>query len=255
MEDVEINIIKKPQLKNAVLVEGLPGIGLVGKLAVQHMLDELKAKKFADLYSPHLPPQVFVQKDGTVKLVSMELYYWKGKKNDLILLVGDFQGITPKSQYLISEKIIEFCGKFGMKKIFTLGGLGTGSMTKTPKVFGAATSKKTVDEFKKQGVTFRGGGAIFGAAGLLIGLGMQKGYDGVCLMGETHGQIIDAKAAEAVLSVLTKILGVKIDMTKLENKAKETEEQINRVQKMVSEEETAAKVQEKYIKETPTYIR
>lgn len=255
MDDIEIKIIEKPKLKNSILVEGLPGIGLVGKLAVQHMLDELKAKKFLELYSSYLPPQVFVQKEGTIKLVNMELYYWKNKKNDLILLIGDFQGITPRSQYLLSDKIIEICKEFDLKKIFTLGGLGTGNMVKTPRVFGAATNKKLVEDLKKYDVVFRGGGAIFGAAGLLIGLGMQKGYDGICLMGETHGQIIDAKAAEAVLNVLTKILDIKIDMTKLANKAKETEEQIDKLQRMITEEEAVEKIQEKFMRETPTYIR
>jgi len=254
MDDVEIRVIERPELKDSILIEGLPGIGLVGKLAVKHMLDELKAKKFAELNSPHLPPQIFIQKDGTIKLVNMELYYWKGK-HDLILLIGDFQGITPRSQYILSEKILDFSENFNLKKIFTLGGLGTGNMVKRPRVFGATTNKKLVNELKKYGVVFRGGGAIFGAAGLLIGLGMKRGYDGVCLMGETHGQIIDAKAAEAVLNTLTKILDIKIDMTKLENKAKETEEQINKVQRMISEQEKAAKMQEKFIKETPSYIR
>jgi len=170
-------------------------------------------------------------------------------------LIGDFQGITPESQYFLSEEIIKVCGKFNMKKIFTLGGLGVGTIVKNPRVFGAATSTKMVNEIKKYGVNFKGGGAIFGAAGLLIGLGMQNGYEGVCLMGETHGQIIDAKAAEAVLTVLTKILDIKIDMTKIANKAKETEEQINRVQKMMMEQENLEKVQEKFTKETPSYIR
>jgi hypothetical protein len=256
MDDVIIKIIEEPKLENTVLVEGLPGIGLVGKLAVQHMLDELKAKKFAELYSPYLPPQVLIQDDGVIKLVNMEFYYWNDKKYDLILLIGDFQGITPESQYKLSEKTIEFSEKFNLEKIFTLGGLGTGNLVKTPRVFGAATDKKIVKELKKHGVIFKGGGAIFGAAGLLIGLGMQKNYDGVCLMGETHGQIIDAKAAESVLNVLTKILGIKIDMAKLEEKAKETEEQMGKVKQMISEQERAMKTQEeKFDREPPTYIR
>ncbi|HEC95900.1 MAG TPA: proteasome assembly chaperone family protein, partial [Euryarchaeota archaeon] len=47
----------KPKLKNSILIEGLPGVGLVGKIAVDYMISELKAKKFADLYSPYMPHQ------------------------------------------------------------------------------------------------------------------------------------------------------------------------------------------------------
>jgi len=123
------------------------------------------------------------------------------RKNDIILLLGDFQGITPDSQYKLSEKAIDVAIQHDLKRILTLGGLGTGEISRNPRVFGATTTLNQVEELKKYGVIFKGGGAIFGAAGLLLGLGMLKGIPAACLMGETHGQIIDAKSAEAVLKV------------------------------------------------------
>ena len=255
MKDAVLKILKKPKLKNTVLIEGLPGIGLVGKLAGDQLLDELKAKKFAELYSPYLPPQVNIQEDNTVSLVSMEFYYAKGKKNDIIILVGEFQGITPDSQYRIAEKILDLAEEFNVNKIFTLGGLGTGNITDKPRVFGAVTHKGLVGDLKKAGVVFRGTGAIFGASGLLLGLGMHRGMDAICLMGETHGQIIDAKAAEAVLTVLTKLLEITIDMTELEKKAKETEKQLSKMSKMMEEQKKAQERQQRFSEEVPTYIR
>jgi uncharacterized protein (TIGR00162 family) len=255
MENAEIKILEEPVLKNPILIEGLPGIGLVGKLAAYHMLDELKAKKFIELYSPYLPPQVTIKDDGTVKLVDMEFHYWRGEKNDIIILTGEFQGITPDSQYQIAEKTLDIAERFKVVKIFTLGGLGTGDITQDPRVFGAATNLDLVKDLEKLGVIFKGGGAIFGASGLLLGLGMQRGIDAVCLMGETHGQIIDAKSAEAVLKVLTKILEIEIDMTELVKKAKETEKQMSRVSKVISEQKKAIERQQEFTEETPSYIR
>ena len=255
MDDVVVRVLEKPKLKNTVLIEGLPGIGLVGKLAADHMIAELKAKKFMELYSPYLPPQVTIQDDGTVELVSMSLYYKKCKKNNLVILAGDFQGITPDSQYQLSERILDIAEEFDTKKIFTLGGLGTGDITKTPKVFGAVSHIDLVDGVKKDGVIFRGGGATFGASGLLLGMAAHRNLDAVCLMGETHGQIIDAKSAEAVLNVLTKMLGVEIDMTKLERKAKETEMQMGEVSKRINEQKQALEKQQEFDNVTPSYIR
>ncbi|RLI92635.1 MAG: proteasome assembly chaperone family protein [Candidatus Altiarchaeales archaeon] len=255
MDYVIVKILEEPKLKNPILIEGLPGIGLVGKLAVDHMLDELKAKKFIEMYSPFLPPQVSILEDGTVKLVNMEFYYWIGEKNDLILLVGDFQGITPDSQYQLAEKTLDIAEKFNVMRIFTLGGFGTGGITKRPRVFGAATNRRLVEELRKYGIIFKGGGAIFGASGLLLGLGMQRDIEGVCLMGETHGQIIDAKSAEAVLRVLTRILDIDIDMTELAEKAKETEHQMSRMSKIISEQKKAIERQQEFMEERPSYIR
>jgi len=254
LDNVVVNVIERPKLKDTVMVEGLPGIGLVGKLAGDHMKDELKAVKFAEIFSPYLPPQVNIQDDGTIKLVNMELYYWQGVR-DLIFLVGDFQGLTPDSQYQLAERTLDLAQEFGVTRIYTLGGLGTGAITSNPRVFGAATSKNLVTELEKYGVIFKGGGAIFGASGLLLGLAMPRKIDAVCLMGETHGQIIDAKSAEAVLEVLTRILGVPVNMDEIEKKAKQTEEQLTQMSKMITSHKKAAERQQQISNESPSYIR
>ncbi|MFH1448521.1 MAG: PAC2 family protein, partial [Candidatus Micrarchaeota archaeon] len=66
-------------------------------------------------------------------------------------------------------------------------------------------------------------GSIIGAAGLLLGLGKLSGFKGICLMGETHGGYVDAKSAKSVLEILSKILGTNVDLTKLQQRAKESE--------------------------------
>ena len=255
MDDITVKIVERPELNNAVMIEGLPGIGLVGKLAADHLLDELKGKKFAELYSIFLPPQVVIREDGTVKLVNNEFYYVKRDDRDIIILTGDFQGITPDSQYKISESMLDIAQDFNISTVYTLGGLGTGSIVRNPRVFGAATSKKMIEKLKEHGVIFKGGGGIFGASGLLLGLGHLRGVECACLMGETHGQIIDAKSAESLLDVLTKILGIEIDMTKLEDKAKETEKEMKAIGEMVALQKEAFEREREISKETPSYIR
>jgi uncharacterized protein (TIGR00162 family) len=184
----------------------------------------------------------------------MELYYWKGAR-DIIFLVGDFQGITPDSQYQLAERVLDIVQEFDVKRIYTLGGLGMGTITNKPRVFGAATSRELVSELEKYGIIFKGGGVIFGASGLLLGLSIRRNIEAICLMGETHGQIIDAKSAEAVLRVLTKILGIEINMAELERKAKQTEEQISQMTKMISSYKKAAERQQEMLNESPSYIR
>ncbi|ODS36360.1 proteasome assembly chaperone family protein [Candidatus Altiarchaeales archaeon WOR_SM1_SCG] len=255
MDEVTVKIIERPELNNPVMVEGLPGIGLVGKLAADHLLDELKGKKFAELYSVFLPPQVVIQEDGTVKLVNNEFYYVRRNGTDIVILTGDFQGITPDSQYKISESTLDVAQQFNVKTIYTLGGLGTGNIVKKPKVYGAATSKEIIKKLKEYGVIFKGGGGIFGASGLLLGLGQLRGIECACLMGETHGQIIDAKAAEALLEVLTKILGIEIDMKKLEEKAKMTEREMNEISKMITSQREALEREQRISDDIPSYIR
>ena len=227
-------IVKKldkiPKLKNPMLIEGLPGIGNVGKLAVEHLVDNIKASKFAELYCKDFPPQVFINSDGTTELVKNEFYYWKAKKKtqrDLVLLTGDYQGLSSQGQYELVEKILDTIEEIGVKDMITLGGYGLGYEIKTPKVLCATTNKNLVKQMKKFGAVFKKnepGGGIVGASGLLLGLGKLRGFEGACLMGETPGYLVDPKSAKAVLKILMKITKIDVKLDALEEKAKEIEQ-------------------------------
>ncbi len=226
MENIIIRYSEKPKLNKPVFIEGLPGIGNVGKLAAEHLIDELGAKKFADIYSKYFPPQVMVQDGGLVKLVNNELYYVKnaGKGVDLIFLVGDYQGMNPEGQYELTDFVLQVIKELGVQAIFTLGGYGVGRIVDKPKVFGAATHEDLVKEMEKYGVVFsRGepGTGIVGASGLLLGMAFLHDIRSVCFMGETSGYFVDPKSARAVLEVLIKALGVEVDFSELESKAKQ----------------------------------
>ena len=78
MKETFVHRIKEVTLKDPILVEGLPGVGHVGKLVADHIVEELKAEKIMEIYSPHFPPQVIVKEDGTIKQVRNEIYAYKG---------------------------------------------------------------------------------------------------------------------------------------------------------------------------------
>jgi len=223
-----IRYLEHPKLQDPIFVEGLPGIGNVGKLAAEHLKDELKGVKFAEIFSKYFPPQVMVQDDGRIKLVNNELHYvQRGPGKDILLLTGDYQGLTPEGQYELSDFILREISKFGVKRVFTLGGYGMGRMITKPRVLGAATDVELVKEMEKHGVVFsRGepGAGIVGASGLLLGLGLLYDMKAVCLMGETSGYFVDPKSAQAVLEVLTAVLGVTVSFAELENKAKQIDQ-------------------------------
>ncbi len=225
MDNIVIHYSEQPKLEDPVFVQGLPGIGNVGKLAAEHLKDELKAVKFAEIYSKFFPPQVLVLDDGLIRLVQNELYYVKrGKGKDLVLLVGDYQGLSPEGQYELADFVLKELVKLGVKRVYTLGGYGMGRMVTKPRVLGAATDAELVKEMEGHGVVFaRGepGAGIVGASGLLLGLGRMHDLRAVCLMGETSGYFVDPKSAQAVLEVLTKSLDLTIDFAELESRAKQ----------------------------------
>ncbi|MFH1474191.1 MAG: proteasome assembly chaperone family protein [Candidatus Aenigmatarchaeota archaeon] len=224
MLETKIIAEKIPKLKNPVCLVGLPGIGNIGRIAIGYMVHELKAKKFADLYSPYFFPFVMIH-NNMIHTLKNEFYYYKGKDRDLIMLIGDCQTYDPKGHYEVVGKILEFLKGLGCEQLITVGGFGTGEVSEKPQVYGSVTDTEMLKKYKNIGINFDISGqigTIVGASGLLVGLSNLYGIKAMVLLGETTGFpiITDPTAAEAVLNVIKKMLKIKIDLTKLDEKVK-----------------------------------
>jgi proteasome assembly chaperone (PAC2) family protein len=76
-------------------------------------------------------------------------------------------------------------------------------------------------------------GSITGMNGLIIGIAKMRGIRGTCLLGETSGYVVDAKASKAILETLVKIIDIKVDMTNLDKRAKDTEMLIQTIEQQM----------------------
>jgi uncharacterized protein (TIGR00162 family) len=235
MDEIELHQLNEMKLHQPIMIEGLPGVGNVGKLVAEHMIHELKAEKLLELYSWHFPPQVLVNSDGTVHLCKNELYGWHSEKQDLLILTGDQQSVTNEGHYLIAEALLDIASQHEVSRIYTLGGYGIGQLVERQLVLGAANQLELVEEMKQYGVEFREeepGGSIVGASGLLLGLGGLRGIPAVCLLGLTSGYLVDPKSAQAVLAVLCSALGLELDTQALRDRAEEMEKVVERLKEM-----------------------
>ena len=240
MDDIIVKFLEKPDLNEPIFIEGLPGVGNVGKLAAEHMIEQLDATLFAEIYSIYLPPQILVEENGVARLVNNQLYYKKGvgkDTKDLIFLTGDYQGMTPQGQYQMTDKLLRIAKEYNTEIIFSLGGYGQGQMVDKPRVLGAATDEELVEMAKGYGVVFdedHPSAGIVGASGLLLGMGHSM-YElkGICLMGETSGYFVDPAASRGVLEILASYIGIE-DMSydELDDKAEEVEALTNRVMEL-----------------------
>lgn len=237
-------IAEKAKIKfsdqHPIMITGLPGIGLVGQVVCKYLITKMNGKKVADVYSPHFPHQVLMTKKGAIRPIKNMLYLVKAGKRDLLLLIGDVQAITSEGQYEVTGKILDYAQKVGVKKVISLGGYSTGKLSEKRKVFGVVTHKALLDEFKKLGVVFgEAKGAIVGAAGLFPALAKLRGMQGACLMGETHGNYVDAVSARNVINVLEKLAGFTVDLSELEKQAKEGEKIIKKIEEEMQKQMVA----------------
>ncbi|MCL5412369.1 MAG: proteasome assembly chaperone family protein [Candidatus Marsarchaeota archaeon] len=267
MDKTTIITNRKVRLNKPILVVGLPGIGHVGKLVANQLIKEFKGKRFATMYSPHFPHQVVMRRDGTIRLVSNRFYVLKPKSagSDIVILTGDVQAVTPEGQYETNSKIVEYFAKeLKGSFVYTIGGYSVGApIAATPKVFGNVTRKEIAEQFKGQGILFgKSRGMIWGSAGLILAFAKQDKVSGICLMGETGFLEVDPAAAKSVLTVLAKKLGLKIDMTNIDEKINETARALSALEQKVAlglqqEQQNAPQAPQpsKGPSEQPSYIR
>ncbi len=239
MRTTQFKVLEEVSLNNPIFIEALPGIGHVGKLAIDHVIDELGATKFVEIYSPYFPPQVLVGEGGVIEDMVNELYYLKAESeddHDFIFLVGNCQGLSTEGQYELCGSVLDFVETLGAREIYTLGGLATGQPVEGDRVLGAATDEARIELLKEADIEIRSAdGGIVGASGLFLGLGRLRGMAGSCLMGKTPGYFIDAEAAEAVLKKLSILVNIEVNTDKLEERAEETREMISKAQQMEQE--------------------
>jgi uncharacterized protein len=227
----------EPKPKDPVLVCGMPGSGYVGKLAVDHLVESFKGRKFIEAYSGEFPPQGNVGEGGVVRPIMGEFYVCEtGQERDLLVFTADAQPATTIGEYELSDWALRLARKQGAKLVFSLAAYITGAFTEEQRVFGAATSAELTSRMSEEGVKIMKEGAISGMNGIITGMARFHGMDGACLLGETSGYLVDPVASEAVLDSLARTLGITVDLASLRDKAKEAKVVIGQIQKMTEQE-------------------
>ena len=235
MEDIEIDEVATPELDDPVLIEGLPGVGHVGKLAAEHLLEEFDGELVRRVYATEFPPQVSVDGEGVAELTCAEFHAVETDGADLLVLTGDHQAGSNEGHYRLTSTFLDVAEEFGAERAFALGGVPTGELVEEYTVLGAVSDGDLVDDLEAAGVEFRAdepAGGIVGVSGLVVGLGGRRGFEAACLMGETSGYIVDPKSARAVLETLESVLDMTVDYESLEDRAEEMEEVVGKIREM-----------------------
>lgn len=234
MNQVNVDWIEdSPRIKSGcIVIAGLPGVGHVGKLVVDHLVRILKAKKIAELTSSFFPPQMCLSEEGVIRFPRNEIWYVPKRKAhpSLILVSGDCQSVGAEGHYILGETYAQIFKKLQVSRVYTLGGYGVGKLIENPRVFAAISSISLKEEVCSAGAVLNGiepTGGIIGAAGLIVTFSASLGIDGISLLGETSGYLVDPFSSMAVLDVLEKLVGMSIDRSDLIKLSDEMQTELN----------------------------
>jgi hypothetical protein len=217
-----IDIIEKPQLNDPILIEGLPGIGFVANIAALHLIKELKATKFAQIFSSSFQDFAITTEDGGARSPINELYYVKRQDGgrDLIIWYGNTQALTTVGQYELVGKILDVCTDLGCRFVISIGGFKKDEVQPVPAIYSTATDLETMQAALDLGTKVMVG-HVFGIAGLSVGLARIRDLKGFSLLVDTPGMNPDVNAARQALLTLSKYLNLDVDLSALESSGEE----------------------------------
>ena len=142
---MKIDLTKKPQ--NVRIIEGFPGIGLVGTIATEFLIRHLKAEQIGALRGHGVPPMVAIHDN---RIVSPMGVFYAPKQNIVIL---HFISGSIGNEWHISDIIKNFVKKYKAKEVISLESIAVpgGLMSKSNSYF-YANRESAKKKLKKDGL-------------------------------------------------------------------------------------------------------
>jgi len=221
-----VKIINEPlKSKNPLVIEGFPGIGLVGNISCQHIIEELKMKYMGSIDSRYFPP-IAVLFNG---MVYMPVRIYESAKDEIVVIISDIP-IHPTASYDISKVLIDWMQAINARNVVSIAGIATA--TGQRRVFGGATNDELLGMIKDKTEIFQVG-TISGISGSIMTECFLRNMPAVSLLGETPGPNPDPRAAVEVITVLNKIYGLSIKTEKLLSQAEQIELELSKLAEQV----------------------
>ena len=226
-----VTLSKKVDLKNSVLVEGFPGIGLVGTIAAGYLVEKLDMELIGFVESNKLPPITTIHQGQPLPPIRL----YKHKSKGFVVLLAEF--IVPaNSVEELSDCILEFVRKNKIRQIVSLAGMSSPKADDKPIVYGIASNREMLNYLKLKGVPLIQEGITTGVSGTLISKCSRSGFPAVSLLAESRFGYPDPRASAALLQKLDSLIGLQVDTKSLLEEAAVVEA---RVRKMMSQMKNA----------------
>lgn len=229
------------ELDSPTLVEGLPGVGLVGKIAADHVVSEFGMDYYGAVHCEGLP-EVAVYRGGAHDLVApVRLYVDTGR--DLVVLQSDVP-VSPRSASEFADCVTGWIETNDVTPLF-LSGLAVEEKSDVPALSGVATGGAD-DRLTQHGIESPDeDGLVSGPTGALLYEANARDIESLGLIVETDPQFPDPEAARVILQRgINPLAGIDVDTDSLVEQAEEIQharEQLARRMREANEESSEAR--------------
>ena len=222
-------------LEDPVLVEGFPGLGLVGKIATDHLIDALEMRHYASIHCEGLP-LVGVYRSGS-SAVRPPVRVYLSESDDLLALQSDVP-VSTGAVHNVAECLTAWIEAEDLLPLYLSG--YPADADQRPEMRGVATGDGA-SILETHGIEAPGeDGVVSGPTGALLGTAAERDLDAVGLIVESHPQFPDPTAASVLLEDgIGPIAAVDVSVTTLLEGAEEIRQQREQLIQQLQEAQDA----------------
>ncbi|WP_396612566.1 proteasome assembly chaperone family protein [Haloferax sp. S1W] len=229
------------QLESPTLIEGLPGVGLVGKIAADHLVDAFEMAHYADVYCSGVP-EVAVYMEGEPALHPPVRLY-ADTEHDLLVLQSDIP-IRPEAATELATCLEPWFDDLDVTPVF-LSGIAR-EKSKTPPALYGVGSNGILPRLKEAGIGEpTESGLVSGPTGALLSSAVKSGRPALGLIVESDPQFPDPAAARIIIkNGIEPLTGIEVPVDDLVDRAEEirqAKEQLAQQMQQADEESTQAR--------------
>ncbi len=229
LEDFVKITVEKLESKNPTIICGFPGMGLVGNIVVQYLIDQFEMKPIGFIESRLFPPIAIIY----LGLAKNPVRIYEDAKREVVIIFSDIP-IDPLISGEVGRTIVNWIKTVNPKEVVSIAGLATTG--EEHRVFGAAATQDDLDRLKDKALVFEVG-TIAGVPGVILNECQNENIPAVCLLGETRGANPDPRAATEVVKAIAKIYGWEIKIEPLIKEADQIEQMLHKLSEQVGEAE------------------
>lgn len=230
-----INVQADLSLEAPTLIEGLPGVGLVGKIATDHLVTTYDMTYYAGVECEGIPP-VSIYHTGKSKLRPPVRLY-ADEDRDLLVLSSDIP-ISPQNAETFAGCVTGWIAENDVLPVFLTGLAREQRETSTvPELFGVATGDG--EEYLDRGgiVPPRESGLVRGPTGALLHTASEMRLTSVGLIVTANPQFPDPTAAKALLdNGIAPVAGIDVETDSLVEQAEEIQQTREQLAKQLHQE-------------------
>jgi uncharacterized protein len=219
------------EMDEPTLVEGLPGAGLVGKIATDHLVETLDMEWVAACHCDGLPKVAVYRAGSATTMPPVRVY--ADEAHDLLALQADVP-VSPTQAADFTDCVTAWLESEGVFPVY-LSGLPE-EKDGVPGVYGIATGDGGA-RLEAAGIDPPAeSGFVSGPTGALVHTANARGLDGAGLVVETEARFPDPEAARALLvDGVEPLVGIDVDTDALVEHAEEIRKARERLARQVQE--------------------